>query len=67
MALEGLPRETQMLPSLAWNYPTKLLNLETQGELEAVNKLGEEREGDGGGTDLQATLESGQPRAKSCK
>lgn len=49
MALEGLPRETQVLSSLPWSFPTKLLSLETQGELQAANKVGEEREEDGGG------------------
>lgn len=48
VALEGLPRETQMLPSLPWSYPSNHLSLETQGEQEAANKVGEEREEDRG-------------------
>lgn len=48
MALEGLPRETQVLSSLPWSYPTKLLSLEIRGELEAADKVGEEREEEGG-------------------
>lgn len=47
----GVARETQMLP--AWSYPT---NLETQGEPEAANKVGEEREASTQDTDLEAAL-----------
>lgn len=64
----GAAQKDPDVASLPWSYPTDLLSLETQGEPEAANKVGGEREARGQqpGTEIwRQALGFGQARAKS--